>query len=1149
MKFATGPCMCAVLMAAMMLMPVIPGLGEDARAPPAIVRSITTLGDGTSEKTLTFSNAGANSDLYLTIPNGATVLSAKINLTGLPASPGGKDCPENVTLDVGDDGTPEYAFKGKGYGLMGEQTLLANATNSSTSYKVPFFQGGTNETIKIRLPKTAKVTRAGLNLLGSHGSGPDSINYVTQMQSWAPNNWVTSGYQIMVNSLNGQILYDNIQFDLSGIPDTCFVSSGVFWWGRQGSSYYGYSGYSFADQLGAYRLEQQWNVGTQNMVKESPAESFNMMTVANTFYSWDITKMMGSWAVGEHANYGLCIHRTQAAIQDKWDYSLRPYVDLKYGTPANVTVKLKGADTNMFYRSGPFDNSAYVDDFSAMLNKYLSTHDATLTDAYGNAFVDVPLSVTSTDPGSINISDLDVAYDYCATAGPNPETDDLAGALNALVNPAADGGTTDIKLSVSTNSTGKVKVSGIRIDYRPPDHYATIDSRFPEDDVVVMNENTTVNFNITASDLYDFPLNITWLIDNAVALKRYSNFSWYADFDANGTYTVAATVDNLLHKTTTSWTLIVKNVNRKPVIDSSAPENRYTMDENSSKVFDVSASDPDGDPMTYAWYLDGRTVGTGDPSYEYRTDYFSAGAHTIKVAIRDSLGANAYNNWTVTVTEVNAEPIITDASPAGDDAVMNENDSRKFTVSDLSIDGDRLSELWYVDGIKTGQTGKTFNFTTDYNDSGVHTVEVEVTDGKAPVRRSWQVTVFDVNRPPLAVIKAPAPGSEFLTWDAIRLDASSCYDPDGDALNLSWSDGKKSLGTGAVVTAHLSKGKHLVNLTVNDGRKNGVSTGQVELTIRYIEFDALLTTDKEKPMECKTLKFSVQLTNRGDGSFDEIPVTFRVDGVNQTAQSIQSIEPDRDFTLEFTWNAVRGEHKLEIVVLNQNFSKIVTVAKKPVTGQQMASILPLIGITVVVAVAAAGAFFAIKRKRQAPAPQGQMAQGPQYAPMQPPAQYVPMQPPAPYMPMQSQAAPLQPPMGQAQGPPPAPACSAMAQAPPPGVVPPQPMTSSTSPAAEQTRPQADQQASPVPAPPTEPSPPAPPAAGAVAAAAGPPAVEDPALAQEAMKNLEDVLQQADKLGIDTARAREIFNVARNFYDMGRYSKAVQYCKKAEGYID
>lgn len=36
---------------------------------------------------------------------------------------------------------------------------------------------------------------------------------------------------------------------------------------------------------------------------------------------------------------------------------------------------------------------------------------------------------------------------------------------------------------------------------------------------------------------------------------------------------------------------------------------------------------------------------------------------------------------------------------------------------------------------------------------------------------------------------------------------------------------------------------------------------------------------------------------------------------------------------------------------------------------------------------------------------------------------------------------------------------------------------------------------------------------------------------------------------DKARARQIFNVARNFYGMEKYSKAVQYCKKAEGYID
>jgi hypothetical protein len=42
--------------------------------------------------------------------------------------------------------------------------------------------------------------------------------------------------------------------------------------------------------------------------------------------------------------------------------------------------------------------------------------------------------------------------------------------------------------------------------------------------------------------------------------------------------------------------VIVRNVNRKPIIDSFSPEKTYEMDENSSASFEVSASDPDNNP-------------------------------------------------------------------------------------------------------------------------------------------------------------------------------------------------------------------------------------------------------------------------------------------------------------------------------------------------------------------------------------------------------------------------------------------------------------------------------------------------------------------------------------------------------------------------
>jgi hypothetical protein len=62
------------------------------------------------------------------------------------------------------------------------------------------------------------------------------------------------------------------------------------------------------------------------------------------------------------------------------------------------------------------------------------------------------------------------------------------------------------------------------------------------------------------------------------------------------------------------------------------------------------------------------------------------------------------------------------------------------------------------------------------------------------------------------------------------------------------------------------------------------------------------------------------------------------------------------------------------------------------------------------------------------------------------------------------------------------------------------------------------------------------------------AMTEEAKAREAIENTEKVLQDAEKVGLDTSKARQSFKVARNFFDMGKYQKAMLYCKASEDNI-
>jgi hypothetical protein len=172
------------------------------------------------------------------------------------------------------------------------------------------------------------------------------------------------------------------------------------------------------------------------------------------------------------------------------------------------------------------------------------------------------------------------------------------------------------------------------------------------------------------------------------------------------------------------------------------------------------------------------------------------------------------------------------------------------------------------------------------------------------------------------------------------------------------------------------------------------------------------------------------------------------------------------------------------MVNDQNFSKTVTVAKKPAATVSVGGDMTLLIAVAVVAamtLAAGAAVLAGRRKRAAAGPEedGRIAERPQEA-----VSYKPIR--------KARAAPA--------------------------------------------------------APPKRP-PPVPPAAAAPARAAKLPGAGEEAKVRETIDKLERVLQDAENAGLDTSKARQSLKIARNFYDMGRYQKAMLYCQNAENSID
>jgi type IV secretory pathway VirB10-like protein len=190
---------------------------------------------------------------------------------------------------------------------------------------------------------------------------------------------------------------------------------------------------------------------------------------------------------------------------------------------------------------------------------------------------------------------------------------------------------------------------------------------------------------------------------------------------------------------------------------------------------------------------------------------------------------------------------------------------------------------------------------------------------------------------------------------------------------------------------------------------------------------------------------------------------------------------------------VKGDHKLEVTVNGQDFSKMVTVAKKPAAaapvGGDMTLLIAVVIIVIVALAAGAVVWAGGKKKAAAPPTNDQRVAESREAPIE-------------YRPIPTaRATPHAPPPGPPPVPPAAAAHAAAARAPA--------------------------------APPVSPS---------------APAVAREADAREAVDNLERIIQDAEAAGLDVAKARQTLKIARSFIDMEKYEKAMSYCKTAEDQV-
>jgi PKD repeat protein len=280
--------------------------------------------------------------------------------------------------------------------------------------------------------------------------------------------------------------------------------------------------------------------------------------------------------------------------------------------------------------------------------------------------------------------------------------------------------------------------------------------------------------------------------------------------------------------------------NRAPraVLDGPA-----AVDEGGAIVLSAARSDdPDGDPLVYAWTIDGVPAGTAD-SVEVRG--LRPGPLAVAVTVADGRGGRASASTTVTVA--NLPPTVTLDGPADEVPLAT-----PVTMAVLATDPGDQALTAALDG-GTGATplelvpvtvtsGVVFSAApvVSFAEPGDHPVTVTVCDPSgacAAARRTVRVAAppppppSPPNEAPQAVIDSPTTVDE---GAPVTVSGERSADPDGDALTYRWRvSGAESGNEPALVLPGRGHGVVEVELIVDDGR-GGTTAARAAVTVRNL---------------------------------------------------------------------------------------------------------------------------------------------------------------------------------------------------------------------------------------------------------------------------------------------------------------------------
>jgi gliding motility-associated-like protein len=302
------------------------------------------------------------------------------------------------------------------------------------------------------------------------------------------------------------------------------------------------------------------------------------------------------------------------------------------------------------------------------------------------------------------------------------------------------------------------------------------------DATIVYDLNTPVNFTLQAFDADGDPLiyTILSLPANGVISGTAPNLTYTPALNDNGNYTLTFKVNDGTVDSGVATISINFNVagNDPPVANNQS----VTTNEDVSVNITLSASDPDGDPLTYiivSGPSNGTLTATGNPAvYTYTPDANYNGPDNFTFKVNDLTVDSNTATVSITVNPVNDAPVANNQT-----VVYTVNGSTPITLTGSDVDGDPLTFTVLTqpsNGTLTG-SGTSYTYTPNTNYNGLDSFTFKVNDGQVDSQPATvSLTASTANNAPIANAQSVTTPED--TPLVINLTG---FDVDGNTLTFS----------------------------------------------------------------------------------------------------------------------------------------------------------------------------------------------------------------------------------------------------------------------------------------------------------------------------------------------------------------------------